>query len=132
MENEKRSRLGREDWLRETLKVLESRGVDGVKIVIIAERMGVDHLIATEPEIVNGRYTGRVAGEPAYQEGKVKRLDAWLETHRENLDGSSFYSDSHNDIPLLERVERPVAVDPDNQLAEHARSKNWPVISLRG
>ncbi len=98
----------------------------------IAERMGVDYLIATEPEMSDGRYTGRVAGEPAYQEGKVKRLNDWLDAHHENLAGSSFYSDSHNDIPLLELVDHPVAVDPDPLLAEHAGSKNWPVISLRG
>lgn len=97
----------------------------------IAERMGVDYLIATEPEMSDGRYTGKVDGEPAYQEGKVKRLNDWLAAHQENLDGSSFYSDSHNDIPLLRLVDHPVAVDPDPLLAEHARSKNWPVISLR-
>ena len=94
--------------------------------------MDVDYLIATEPEMVNGRYTGRVAGEPAYREGKVKRLTAWLDAHRQDLKGSSFYTDSHNDMPLLKLVDNPVAVDPDSQLAAYARSRNWPVISLRG
>ncbi len=98
----------------------------------IAERMGVDYLIATEPEMVDGRYTGRVAGEPAYREGKVKRLNAWLRTHRRDLKGSSFYTDSHNDVPLLELVDNPVAVDPDSLLADYAQARNWPVISLRG
>ena len=98
----------------------------------IAERMGVDHLIATEPEMVDGRYTGRVAGEPAYRKGKVKRLKAWLHAHHGDLTGSSFYTDSHNDIPLLELVDNPVAVDPDSQLADYAKARNWPVISLRG
>ncbi len=98
----------------------------------IAERMGVDYLIATEPEMVDGRYTGRVAGEPAYREGKVKRLNAWLRIHRRDLKGSSFYTDSHNDVPLLELVDNPVAVDPDSLLADYAQARNWPVISLRG
>ncbi len=98
----------------------------------IAERMGVDYLIATEPEMVDGRFTGRVAGEPAYREGKVKRLKAWLDTHQQDLRGSSFYTDSHNDVPLLELVDNPVAVDPDGLLADYARSRHWPVISLRG
>ncbi len=98
----------------------------------IAERMGVDYLIATEPEMVDGRYTGRVAGEPAYREGKVKRLNAWLHAHHRDLKGSSFYTDSHNDVPLLELVDNPVAVDPDSLLADYAQARNWPVISLRG
>lgn len=98
----------------------------------IAERLGVEHLIATEPERVDGRYTGNVAGIPSFQDGKVQRLEDWLATHGENLAGSSFYSDSHNDIALLQVVERPVAVDPDPQLDAYARDRGWPVISLRG
>ncbi len=98
----------------------------------IAQRLGIENLIATEPEMVDGRYTGNVAGEPSYRLGKVKRLQSWLLLHNQNLDGSSFYSDSHNDIPLLEQVERPVAVDPDEALALHAKASGWPIISLRG
>ncbi len=98
----------------------------------IATRLGIEHLIATEPEVIDGRYTGKVAGEPSYKHGKVKRLQNWLDEHGQTLAGSSFYSDSHNDIPLLEQVERPVAVDPDQALALHATSKGWPIISLRG
>ncbi len=97
----------------------------------IAVKLGIEHLIATEPEMIDGRYTGKVAGEPSYQQGKVKRLQAWLAEHGETLAGSSFYSDSHNDIPLLEQVARPVAVDPDATLAQYAASKEWPIISLR-
>ena len=97
----------------------------------IAERLGVKHLIATDPEMINGRYTGEVAGIPCFRNGKVERLQQWLRSHGENLQGSSFYSDSHNDIPLLEQVERPVAVDPDQMLRRHAREQGWPVISLR-
>ena len=83
----------------------------------IAQRLGVEHLIATEPEMIDGRYTGKVAGEPSYHEGKVNRLNSWLQEHNQNFHGSSFYSDSHNDIPLLEKVDNPVAVDPDDALA---------------
>ena len=97
----------------------------------IAERLGVEHLIATEPEMADGRYTGQVAGTPSYREGKVERLNQWLAENDCTLDGSCFYSDSHNDIPLLEVVERPVAVDPDDELSRHAREQGWPIISLR-
>lgn len=97
----------------------------------IAQRLGIEHLIATEPEIMHGRYTGNVAGEPSYQQGKVKRLEAWLRDNNQTLDGSSFYSDSHNDIPLLEKVDNAVAVDPDEILARHATAHGWPIISLR-
>jgi len=96
----------------------------------IARRLEIPHLIATEPEKVDGRYTGRVSGTPSFREGKVSRLADWLSQHQETLDGAWFYSDSHNDLPLLERVTHPVAVDPDQALAEHAQSCGWPVISL--
>lgn len=99
----------------------------------IAARFGVPNLIATDPDERDGCYTGEVAGIPAFREGKVLRLEAWLAAHPgEGLTGSSFYSDSHNDLPLLERVDRPIAVDPDPVLAEIARSRGWPTISLRG
>lgn len=98
----------------------------------IAEAFGVDHMLATEAEVVDGRYTGNMIDVPCFQEGKVKRLERWLETTGFNLSGAWFYSDSHNDLPLLERVDNPVAVDPDNTLLDHARAKGWPVISLRG
>jgi len=97
----------------------------------IAAAFGIEHLIATDPEMVDGRYTGEVAGTPCFQEGKVTRLKQWLEQHQRNLTGSSFYSDSHNDLPLLHQVDHPVAVDPDEVLAQHARTHGWPIITLR-
>jgi HAD superfamily hydrolase (TIGR01490 family) len=97
----------------------------------IAERLGVDHLIAVEPEVVDGRYTGRVTGTPSYREGKVVRLVAWLADKGLTLDDAWFYSDSHNDLALLEQVDHPVAVDPDPTLREVAEGRGWRIISLR-
>ncbi len=97
----------------------------------IADRFGVEHLIATEPEMIDGRYTGGVAGVPSFREGKVTRVHAWLKERGLGLDNSWFYSDSHNDVPLLLEVERPVAVDPDEHLTAEARQRAWPIISLR-
>jgi HAD superfamily hydrolase (TIGR01490 family) len=97
----------------------------------IAELLEIEHLIATEPEMINEHYTGNVAGTPSFQEGKVARLNDWLEAHNESLDGAWFYSDSHNDLPLLKKVDNPVAVDPDSKLDEFARNKGWDVMTLR-
>jgi len=97
----------------------------------IVEAFGIEHLLATEPKIVNGRYTTKIDGTPCFHQGKVVRLDAWLEQHNVSLDGSYFYSDSHNDLPLLEKVAHPIAVDPDEKLAEIANQKGWKVMSLR-
>lgn len=97
----------------------------------IAERLGVDDLIAVDPEMVDGRYTGRVDGVPSYREGKVIRLQAWLEAQDITMDGAWFYSDSHNDLPLLEKVDHPVAVDPDDTLRKVAEERHWRIMSLR-
>lgn len=97
----------------------------------IAELFGVQELIACEGEIVNGRYTGEPSGVPSYHTGKVIRLQAWLAERNTSLAGAFFYSDSHNDLPLLELVDNPVAVDPDDLLRARAEAKGWPVISLR-
>ncbi len=99
----------------------------------IVRRYGIEVLLATEPAVDEaGRFTGEVAGIPCFQEGKVRRLEAWLAEHGHDLAGSWFYSDSHNDLPLLERVAHPVAVDPDARLRALAQERGWPVISLRG
>ena len=97
----------------------------------IAAAFGVPHLIATDPEERDGAFTGGIAGTPAFREGKVDRLDDWLAARKESLSGSTFYSDSHNDLPLLLRVERPIAVDPDPRLLAEAQERGWPVLSLR-
>ena len=97
----------------------------------IAQRLGVPHLLATDIEFIDGRYTGRPLGTPCFQHGKVERLRAWLAETGHELAGSWFYSDSHNDLPLLDLVTHPVAVDPAQTLAQYARERGWPIISLR-
>jgi HAD superfamily hydrolase (TIGR01490 family) len=101
----------------------------------IAQEFGIPHLIATIPAQENGRFTGKPRGIPSFREGKITRVDAWLESHGLWLGSfgqSWFYSDSHNDLPLLERVSNPVAVDADATLAQVATQRGWPHISLRG
>lgn len=97
----------------------------------IGTRYGIDELLGTEGEIINNRYTGEVAGTPTFQEGKVTRLNEWLAQEGETLAGSYFYSDSHNDLPLLKIVDHPVVVDGDETLLAEAKKENWPAISLR-
>jgi HAD superfamily hydrolase (TIGR01490 family) len=97
----------------------------------IARRLGVEDLLACDCEIRDGRYTGRPTGIATYATGKVTALHAWLEQNDESLEGSCFYSDSHNDIPLLEVVDRAIAVDPDDTLRRHAERCGWEIISLR-
>jgi HAD superfamily hydrolase (TIGR01490 family) len=100
----------------------------------IAKAFGVEHLVATEPEMQGDRFTGRVRGTPCFREGKVKRLEEWLGSLEKRLADfreSVFYSDSHNDLPLLERVTRPVAVDADGALAAEAARHGWATMSLR-
>jgi HAD superfamily hydrolase (TIGR01490 family) len=135
-----------EDKLRQILlprarALIEDHKVSGHTSVIItassrfiaepvAELYGMDGLIATEAEIVDGRYTGRAAGVPSFAAGKVTRVRQWLDSNGGTWAGSWFYSDSHNDLPLLHEVEHPVAVDPDPILAAEAARMGWPVISL--
>ncbi len=99
----------------------------------IAHEFGIADLIATEPEQRDGEFTGAVRGIPCFREGKVVRLEAWLAERGGSLAACSeswFYSDSLNDLPLLERVSHPVAVDPDETLRAQAERSGWPIISL--
>lgn len=97
----------------------------------IVKEFGIEDLLAIELEQVAGRYTGKSTGVPSFKEGKVTRLQDWLNATQHSLEGSFFYSDSHNDIPLLELVETPIVVDGDDQLLAHAATKSWQCISLR-
>ena len=129
--------------LRDTARALVSKHKNDVRVLItatnsfvtapIARLFGIEHLIATDPEQRNGEFTGGVTGLPCFREGKPQRLDAWLTARGESLasfDKSWFYSDSHNDLPLMIRVSHPVAVDPDDKLRAHAVAAGWPVMSL--
>jgi HAD superfamily hydrolase (TIGR01490 family) len=100
----------------------------------IAREFGVPYLIATDPEQIDGEFTGNVAGVPSFREGKITRIEAWMAERGwtwASFEDTTFYSDSLNDLPLLEKVKKPVAVDPDATLRKHAEQKGWPVISLR-
>jgi len=97
----------------------------------IATALGIENLLGCEAEIVDGLYTGEPAGIPSYREGKVTRLNAWLADTGESMDGAYFYGDSQHDLPLLELVDNPVAVDPDDRLRKRAEEADWVVMSLR-
>jgi len=99
----------------------------------IAREFGIDHLIATEPAQHNGEFTGGVAGVPSFREGKIIRLESWLTERGQSWDSfanSTFYSDSLNDLPLLEKVRTPVAVKPDATLRAHAERCGWPILQF--
>jgi len=128
--------------LPKALALVEEHKAKGDRVMIITAtntfvtrpiglRYGIDELLGTEGEMVNGRYTGEIKGVPTFQAGKVTRLNEWLKQENETLDGSFFYSDSHNDLPLLEIVDNPVVVDGDDKLLAIAKQNNWPTISLR-
>lgn len=101
---------------------------------LIAREFAIPHLIATIPAFENGRFTGKPRGTPSFKEGKIERVELWLESLGlwwGSFERSWFYSDSHNDLPLLGKVSDPVAVDPDDTLRRTALEKGWPVLSLR-
>ncbi|HCV77403.1 MAG TPA: HAD-IB family hydrolase, partial [Pseudomonas sp.] len=97
----------------------------------IAACLGIDEVLAIDVEVVAGRYTGRTSGVLTYREGKVIRLEQWLQEQHESLAGASFYSDSRNDLPLLSKVEHPVAVNPDEVLLAQAQAAGWKVLDWR-
>ena len=97
----------------------------------IVKLYGIEHLLATTPELKDGQYTGKFINTPCFQDGKVKQLQDWLADSQHSLAGSYFYSDSHNDLPLLKLVDNPIAVDPDDTLRAAAEKADWPIISLR-
>ncbi|HEY8252701.1 MAG TPA: HAD family hydrolase [Burkholderiales bacterium] len=125
-------------------ELIRSHGKDLIAIITatnrfltepIAAAFGVEHLIATEPQIEHGRFTGDVVGAPCMREGKIEHLERWLAARDKvlgNFEESWFYSDSINDLPLLERVTHPVAVDPDISLEKIARDRGWRRLTLRG
>ena len=122
-------------------ELVEKHKADGDTLVIItatnafvttpiAAEFGIENLLATDPEMKDGSYTGKIIGTPCFQEGKVTRIKEWMLEHKVQSDDCWFYSDSNNDLPLLNMVNKPVAVDPDDILRAVATEKNWPIISL--
>ncbi|QUX97102.1 HAD-IB family hydrolase [Marinomonas sp. CT5] len=97
----------------------------------IGDALGMDHIIAPVPEMINDHYTGKIVGVPSFQAGKVTRLNDWLAETGHSMEGSYFYSDSRNDLPLLELVAHPIAVDADETLTKIAQDRGWQHISLR-
>ncbi len=97
----------------------------------VANLYGIDDYLATRLESNNGKYTGAISGIPCLREGKVTYVSEWCKQRKLSIDTAYFYSDSHNDIPLLQCVRHPIAVDPDDHLHDYARSRNWQVMSLR-
>ncbi|MBS1269098.1 MAG: Phosphoserine phosphatase SerB1 [Gammaproteobacteria bacterium] len=93
----------------------------------IANLFGIEHLIATELEFIDGAFTGKIIGEPCFREGKVAKFNDWLARSGCEPRGSWFYTDSWNDLPLLECVDHPVAVNPDAVLECEALRRNWPI-----
>ena len=129
-------------WLTKAEKLIEShKSKKDVLMVItstnyfvvepICKKLGIKNIIATELEEYNNSYTGKVSGIPSFGKGKVSRLINWLKTSNASLKGSTFYSDSINDLPLLQLVDNPVAVDPCPRLKEKAIDLDWKIISLR-
>ena len=101
----------------------------------ICLEFGISNLIATIPAQENGQFTGKPRGTPAFRDGKITRVEDWLESMGfwwSNFERSWFYSDSLNDLPLLSRVSDPVAVDPDPTLLAHAQAAGWPVLKIHG
>lgn len=94
----------------------------------IADLLGIETLIATTLEMREGRYTGKTVGDPCFKSGKVTRLEKWLKATGKSFSERYFYSDSINDLPLLERVDHPIAVTPDAPLRAHAEEFNWKII----
>ncbi|OEC36096.1 HAD-superfamily subfamily IB hydrolase, TIGR01490 [Pseudomonas cuatrocienegasensis] len=97
----------------------------------IAERLKVDDVLAIDLELKHGYYSGHTQGVLTYREGKVTRLHSWLEAEGEHLDGAYFYSDSRNDLPLLQQVDKPHVVNPDPALRAHAEQAGWPILNWR-
>jgi len=100
----------------------------------IATAFGIANLIGTVPEEMNGEFTGKVTGTPSFQQGKITRLNEWLAERGQGLSdfGTTwFYSDSHNDLPLMKLVDKPIAVNPDPILLAYAEDHAWPIMSLR-
>ncbi|MBL7003894.1 MAG: HAD family hydrolase [Gammaproteobacteria bacterium] len=126
---------------KNTLKLIEEHKLKNHTLMIIsatnrfvtepiAALLGIPHLLSTQPEIINNKYTGNYIGIPTFHQGKITALRHWLKENNETLDGSYFYSDSINDLPLLEIISYPIVVNPDDKLKKLAKKNNWKEINL--
>ncbi len=136
-----------ENWIKPLVvpgaqKLLDEHRAQGHDLLIIsathlfitepiAALLGVPTILSTEPEIIDNRYTGRFLGTPTYREGKVVVLRQWLAETGHDLDGSYFYSDSINDLALLEQVDNPIVAHPDDELKAIAIERGWQIIDLK-
>ena len=123
-----------ENHRKESHKLLIITATNSYITKPIADLFGIKDLIGTDLEELNGQFTGKVSGLPSFKEGKITRLNLWLDERGlkfEELEKTFFYSDSMNDIPLLEKVSNPVAANPDEILEKKAIKENWPIIHLR-
>ena len=128
--------------LKKGQRLIEKHREEGDEILVITATiefitkpivslMGIKQIIAPIPEFSNGAYTGKIVGTPSFGEGKLLRLRQWLKKNDKTFEEITFYSDSHNDIPLLSAVTKPIAVDHDPILLGESKKRNWDVISLR-
>jgi len=126
---------------QKAIDLVESHRVQGHTLIVITatnsfitkpivKYFGIDNLLATEVKMVEGKFTNSIEGTPCFNSGKVTRIRQWLDENNESLSGSFFYSDSHNDLPLMELVDTAIAVDPDDKLAIIAKERGWDTISL--
>ncbi|MCP4187293.1 MAG: HAD family hydrolase [Gammaproteobacteria bacterium] len=136
-----------ENWIKPiiasgTSDLLEKHRQQGDTLIIIsatnffitkpiADLLNIPNLLSTRPELIDNRFTGNYIGIPTFKEGKVTVLNEWLKNSSHSLNNSYFYSDSINDLPLLQQVSHPVAVNPDDSLTEIALQNQWPVLDLR-
>lgn len=129
-------------WLPKAEALVEQHRSEGKELAVITatnrfvvepivQKLGIDNLICSEPEIIDGQYTGDFVGTPCFAEGKITKINEWLKPRAHNLQSAWFYSDSHNDLPLMKEVGKAVAVDPDPKLKDEAEKLGWQIISLR-
>lgn len=135
-------RIVKDMALPKAFELLEQHKKSGDELIIIsatgthlvepiAAYLGVKHALGVDIEYKDGFITGKLVGTPTFREGKVIRAEQWAEENGHTMEETYFYSDSHNDLPLLEKAHFPIAVDPDSILEKAANERNWKVISLR-
>ena len=111
--------------------MLLASATNSIIVQPIAERLGFKHIIATDAEIIDGRYTGKMKGESALGKGKLNKVKQWMNKNGfTNFENTTFYSDSINDLPLLLEVSNPIGVNPDEQLRDVCWEANWEIIEL--